>query len=282
MRYDPDDCDRQYNARAAVPEHPAIFARWAKAAAAARAGLSMRAGLAYGGTPRQCVDLYPAARTDAPLLAFIHGGYWRSGAREDFAWIAPPFVERGVSVALIGYDLAPAVTLRTITLQVLRALEWLWRNAPEHGFDSSRIVVGGHSAGGHLAAMSACALWPQWDPDLPTDLVKGVVAVSGLFDLAPLRHASFLSADLNLDEADAFQLSPAWMTPAHGLPVITAVGGLESAGFHAQAALLARQWPRNLRAELPMPGANHMTVLEGLADPGNALFQAALDLLENA
>lgn len=282
MRYTAEFCDREYNARAMIPDHPAIFARWARVAQDVRAHAHARLDLAYGSSPKQSLDVFPAAHADAPLFVFVHGGYWRSLDKSDFSWIAPPFVERGVAVAMLNYDLLPAVSVHTIVLQVLRALEWLWRESETLGFDPSRIVVGGHSAGGHLAAMSACALWPQWDPDLPADLVAGVVSVSGLYDLEPLRHTTFLGPDLALDEAGAFRASPAWMTPATGAPVVTAAGGLESESFKAQSALLAQRWPRNVVADLPMPGRNHLTVVDALADPGNPLFEAALGLCRGA
>lgn len=282
MRYTAEFCDREYNARAMIPDHPAIFARWARVAQDVRAHAHARLDLAYGSSPKQSLDFFPAAHADAPLFVFVHGGYWRSLDKSDFSWIAPPFVERGVAVAMLNYDLLPAVSVHTIVLQVLRALEWLWRESETLGFDPSRIVVGGHSAGGHLAAMSACALWPQWDPDLPADLVAGVVSVSGLYDLEPLRHTTFLGPDLALDEAGAFRASPAWMTPATGAPVVTAAGGLESESFKAQSALLAQRWPRNVVADLPMPGRNHLTVVDALAEPGNPLFEAALGLCRGA
>ena len=282
MRYTAEFCDREYNARAMIPDHPAIFARWARVAQDVRAHAHARLDLAYGSSPKQSLDVFPAAHADAPLFVFVHGGYWRSLDKSDFSWIAPPFVERGVAVAMLNYDLLPAVSVHTIVLQVLRALEWLWRESETLGFDPSRIVVGGHSAGGHLAAMSACALWPQWDPDLPADLVAGVVSVSGLYDLEPLRHTTFLGPDLALDEAGAFRASPAWMTPATGAPVVTAAGGLESESFKAQSALLAQRCPRNVVADLPMPGRNHLTVVDALAEPGNPLFEAALGLCRGA
>ena len=282
MRYTAEFCDREYNARAMIPDHPAIFARWARVAQDVRAHAHARLDLAYGSSPKQSLDVFPAAHADAPLFVFVHGGYWRSLDKSDFSWIAPPFVERGVAVAMLNYDLLPAVSVHTIVLQVLRALEWLWRESETLGFDPSRIVVGGHSAGGHLAAMSACALWPQWDPDLPADLVAGVVSVSGLYDLEPLRHTTFLGPDLALDEAGAFRASPAWMTPATGAPVVTAAGGLESESFKAQSALLAQRWPRNVIADIPMPGRNHLTVVDALAEPGNPLFEAVLGVCRGA
>jgi arylformamidase len=278
MQLTEDFCNREYNARASIPEHPEIFARWAEAGRDVRRRSAGLLDLAFGSSPKERLDLFPASGHGAPLLVFIHGGYWRSLDKSDFSWVAPPFVERGVSVALVNYDLAPAVSVETITLQVVRALEWLWRSAERYGYDPARIHVCGHSAGGHLTAMALCALWPQWDPDLPADLVRSGVAISGLYDLEPVRRASFVNVDLKLDERSALRLSPAWMRPATDAPLVTAVGALESSEFRRQNALIAERWKANHRADVPMPGSNHLTVVDALADPANALFRATLDL----
>ncbi len=273
-----DFCNREYNNRAMIPDFADILARWTDSAQSARRLGASMLDLYYGSHPKENLDLFPAAGHGSPLLVFLHGGYWRSLDKSDFSWVAPPFVERGVSVAVVNYDLAPAVTIETITLQVLRALEWLYRNAERYGFDAHRIHVSGHSAGGHLTAMAMAAMWPEWDPDLPVDLVRGGIAVSGVYDLEPLIQATFLNVDLKLDERRAARLSPAYMPPAGGAALITAVGGLESSEFKRQNALIGERWKANLRVDVPMPGRHHLSVIEGLAEPGNALFEAALAL----
>jgi arylformamidase len=101
MKYTVEFCEREYNARASIPEHPQIFARWAEQSAAVRRLRACVIDLNYGETTGERLDLFPARRDDAPLLVFIHGGYWRSLDKSDFSWIAPPFVNHGVSVALL-------------------------------------------------------------------------------------------------------------------------------------------------------------------------------------
>ncbi len=278
MKYTEAFCNREYNNRALVPDHPAHAERWTKAAEEARRPGTCLLDLPYGGSPNERLDLFPAYRAGGPLLVFIHGGYWRSFSKREFSWVAPAFVDEGVSVALIDYDLAPRVSVDTIVLQVLRSLEWLWRECEHFGYDASRIFVAGHSAGGHLTAMAMCALWPAWDPDLPQDLVKGGVSISGLYDLEPVMHASFLNVDLKLDERSASKLSPAWMPPASNAPLVTCVGALESSEFRRQNALIGQRWKRNLRADVPAPGRNHFTVVDALAEPGHPLFRATLAL----
>jgi len=278
MRYTVEFCEREYNARASIPEHPQIFARWAEQSAAVRRLRACVLDLAYGDTGSERLDLFPASRDGAPLLVYIHGGYWRSLDKSDFAWIAPPFVNHGVSVALLNYGLAPATPMEEIVRQMLRAHAWLYRNGDRLGFDPSRIYLVGHSAGAHLTAMMMAALWPVFGADLPADLVKGGLAVSGIYDLEPLRHAPFIQADLKLTAGRAQLLSPVHMPPATDRPLYTAVGSLESGEFKRQTALIGKAWPGNLVREIPMPGFHHLNVIEELANVASPMFDAALEM----
>lgn len=277
--YSVEFCEREYNARAAIPDHAKIFARWAEHGALTRRLRACLLDLPYGETSAETLDLFPTRHEAAPLLVFIHGGYWRSLDKSDFSWVAPPFVREGIAVAVVNYGLAPHTPLEEIVRQILRALAWLYRNADRFGFDAERIVVSGHSAGGHLTAMAMAAHWPVFGSDLPAALVKGGFAVSGLYDLEPLRYAPFVNVDLQLDAARAATLSPAWLPPATGAPLYTAVGGLESSEFKRQTLLIAERWPDNVVRDVPAPLANHLTVMDELAQPGSALFDAAIALV---
>jgi arylformamidase len=277
--YSIEHCDREYNARASIPEHPRILASWAERGAATRRQRAGLLDLPYGESVAERLDLFPKPREGGPLLVYIHGGYWRSLDKSDFSWIAPPFVDHGVAVAVINYGLAPATSIEEIVRQTLRAMAWLYRKADDLGFDPQRMYVAGHSAGGHLTAMMLAALWSRYAADLPDDLVKGALAVSGVFDLEPLVHAPFVNVDLQLDLERASALSPARMLPATKAPMYTAVGGNESSEFKRQSALLAKRWRQNVVREVPMAGFNHLTVCEELANPASPLFDAALELI---
>src|SRR5271163_248542 len=179
------DYEAEYNNRARVPEHAEIFARWIREAEdyrvetlkAGRAEL----GLSYGDTPRQIIDLFlPEAGENAPLALFIHGGYWRAFDPGSFSHMARGLNGRGVAVALVGYDLCPIVTVADIIEQIRRACIFLWLR-----FDR-RMVVSGHSAGGHLAAAMVGTDWQALYPKAPADLVPAGYAISGVFDLTPL------------------------------------------------------------------------------------------------
>jgi arylformamidase len=183
-----------------------------------------------------------------------------------------------VSVALLNYGLAPGTPMEEIVRQMLRALAWLYRNADRLGFDPNRIYVAGHSAGAHLTAMMMAALWPAYGADLPADLVKGGLAVSGIYDLEPLRHAPFIQTDLKLTARRARLLSPVHLPPATDRALYTAVGALESGEFRRQTALIGRAWPRNLVREISMPGLHHLNVIDELANVASPLFDAALEM----
>jgi arylformamidase len=278
MKFTPEFCEREYNARAAIPEHPQIFARWAEQSAATRRLRACLLDLSYGDTAGERLDLFPARRDGAPLLVFIHGGYWRSLDKSDFSWVAPQFVNHGISVALLNYGLAPKTPIEEIVRQMLRAHAWLYRNGDRLGFDPERICTAGHSAGAHLTAMMMAALWPAYEPDLPAELVKGGLAVSGIYDLEPLVPAQFLRADLRLTVRQARRLSPVHMPPATHRPLYTAVGALESAEFRRQTALIGKAWARVLARFVPMPNCHHLNVIDELASPASMLFDAALEM----
>jgi arylformamidase len=271
---------RLYNNRELVPDHPQYFARWAEHSQRARSIMTSHLDLRYGEMPGETIDLFPARKGDGSCMMFIHGGYWRSLDKKDFSFLAPALVDGGISLAVVNYDLCPRVAMEEIVRQMLRASRWLWLHAEDYGMDQDRLYVSGHSAGGHLTAMLMCAVWPVFDPRLPKDLWKGGLAISGLYDLRPLLEVDWLNADLRLDEAAALQLSPALMSPATRAPLMTAVGGDESSEFLRQNALLGERWRGAFAGDIPMPGKNHFSVVDSLADQASALFQGARKLMK--
>ena len=278
--YPPAFGNEQYNNGLRVPSVGAILARWQQRAADARATLRLRAGVSYGTDPIETFDLFEprGATGPAPVLVFLHGGYWRSLTKAEFSWVAPGFVERGIKVAVVDYGLAPRTPMEAIVRQNLAAVAHLWSNAKSLGIDRTRIAVAGHSAGGHLTAMMLAARWPAWDAMLPADLLHGGVAISGLYDMEPLRHTPYLNADLQLTLDRVAPLSPLYMTPATDAPLITAVGGDESDEFHRHNRELGLAWADVLREDVPLPGADHFSACERFATPGERLFEATVEL----
>lgn len=278
-RHIPEYCEEQYNVRAAIPEHPEIFARWKERSLAARHALPCELDVAYGPGINEKLDIFPAQGQSRALLSFIHGGFWRALDKSDFSFIARPYVERGVTVVIVNYALAPIVTVETIVRQMLAAHAWIYRNCERYGTRRERIYVCGHSAGGHLTAMMLAAVWSAYAGDLPDDLVKGGLAVSGLYDLAPLIDVSF-NNDMRLDARAVKKLSPIRYRPLRSVPLYTSVGGAESAEFRRQNRLIASTWEHCFRRDIPMPGFHHLGVMEQLGEPGSPLCEGALKMMQ--
>jgi arylformamidase len=271
------DYEKEYNNRARVPQYAEIFARWTSDSAAYRAKRQADAtiGERYGSGPRQTIDFFPAKRgSQSPLALFIHGGYWRSLEPSQHSHCAIGPNAQGVDVAVAGYDLCPNVSVAAIIEQIRAACLHLWRKRKQ------RIMVYGHSAGGHLAACMVATDWKTLAPDAPADLVPAAYAISGIFDLTPLLHVS-QNADLRLrDEQEAREVSPLyWRVPA-GRSLEAVVGGEESAEFLRQSRIIAEAWRQGMadtRYE-EVPGANHFDVIEPLMDANSAMTKRVAEL----
>ena len=274
--------DAQYDNRARVPEHAQILERWARASALVRESADCELDLAYGRGAGETLDVFPpTSRSGAPVLVFIHGGYWRALDKRDQSFVAPAFLQAGAMVVVPNYALCPAVSIEHIVLHMVAALAWVHRNAARWGGDARRIVVAGHSAGGQLAAMLLNCDWSRVAPDLPRQLVRRALAISGVFDLEPLRRAPFIAGDLRLTRAAAARLSPARLpAPAEGT-LVAVVGAHESKEFQRQNAGIRRAWGRRVVPVCEaVAGANHFTVLHELVDARSGLHRRALELLD--
>ncbi len=242
---DPKLLEVQYNNRARVPDHPQVLRRWERASLAARAGSVCHLDLPYGPGAGETLDLFPAAGAaaqPAPVLVFIHGGYWRSLDKSQHSFVAPSFNADGAMVVLPNYALCPAVSVEHIALQLTRALAWTCRHAAQFGGDPARIGVLGHSVGGHLAAMMLSCRWKEVATDLPAGLVAGALSISGVFDLEPLRRTPSLQADLRLTPAAVRRLSPAFFPRPKGGRLYATVGAEESDEFLRQNLLIRDVW----------------------------------------
>jgi arylformamidase len=272
--------DRMYNNRELVPQYAAFFERWAGESARARAEVPCKLDLAYGKGTRETLDVFPASHAGAPVLVFVHGGYWRALSKEGHSFVAPAFTRHGACVVMPNYTLAPDVTVPQITLQIAQALAWTWHNVERFGGDRKRIIVVGHSAGGQLASMMLNCLWQQLDPALPRDLVASALAISGLHDLEPIMRTPHLQATLQLTPEQVAQASPSRLpAPRHGT-LYAVTGGDESEEYHRQNRLIQEAWgTRRVPVCEVLPGLNHFSVLDALVEPSHRLHQLALDLL---
>jgi arylformamidase len=234
----------------------------------------------YGIHPRERLDIYPTEDDFAPLVVFIHGGYWRSRSKDQFAWLAPTFTDRGVNFAALNYPLAPEARLGDIVASCRKAIHWLLSYPSGLRFDPTRVHVVGHSAGAHLAAMMLATDWPRHA--LPEGTIRSATCISGLYDLEPLRFVRHLR-DLRIDAAEAAALSPAGLKPPAGGRLVAAVGGEETAEFHRHTAELAKAWKRTgLRVATPaIPGRYHFDALDALTEPRAALHKAAMQAIRS-
>jgi len=263
--------DAAYDNRAAKPDLDTVKADWDARGARIRAQHPEHLDRAYGANPRERLDLFLAARPDAPTFAFIHGGYWQfaNSDKENYQFIAEGLLPRGINLAMIEYTLAPAAPMDRIVAEVRRAIEWLAERLGDFGADPTRLYIGGHSAGGHLTAMA-----------MPLRAVRGGLAISGLYDLEPIR-LNYLNEKLGLDQAEAERNSPLLHMPPMAGELIVAYGSRELPELCRQSVDYAQAWvERGLAGHLlPVDGADHFTVLEELARPDGALVEALVDLV---
>ena len=280
---DPAWLDSMYNNRALVPDYVTYFERWVQTSKAVRSNQPCTLDVTYGNSGGEKLDIFPVHAKNAPVVVFIHGGYWRSLDKSDHSFVAPAFTKQGTCVVVVNYDLCPAVTIPEITLQMVRALAWTYRNIAQHGGNPNRITVIGHSAGGHLAAMMLACVWKACASDLPVDLVKNALSISGLYDLEPLRHAPNVKDSLKLTPAQVRKASPALLPAPRKGTLYTLAGGVESAEFLRHNQLIRQAWgKKTVPVCEELPGLNHFSVLDALVDPAHHLHHLAQQLVATA
>ena len=280
--YDAQALYAQYNNRGMVPDFEDYNADFARRSEAVRASdWDKTLDIAYGAHAAQQIDLFLPGTKNPPLHVFIHGGYWQWNDRKPFAFVAEQLVPAGAAVATVGYPLCPSIGFRELCDSVRAAIAHLWRHAADNGYDQDRIHVSGHSAGGHLTALMAATDWPAFGDDLPIDLIKTAIPISGIFDLEPIRHTP-IGDPLDLDDAAVLALSPL-LLPAPGKgPMTITVGGDESAEFHRQADTY-RDHLRDHGVSagvLDIAGKHHFSVVAELAVADSPLLKQALEMME--
>lgn len=280
--YDRRELDSQYNNRRRFPDYDDHFGRWREWSAQTRRDLPGLLDKAYGKGPSETLDIFPAGRPDAPIHLFIHGGYWQSLDKADFSYVARGMVEHGVTSVVMNYGLAPDFGMDEIVRQTRAAIAWIWRNAESFGGDPKRLYVSGHSAGGHLAAMLLATDWPTAFSGLPADPVKGICAISGIYDLEPIRLC-YVNDVLGMDEQTAERNSPTNLSYPVAAPLLIVVGALESDEYRRQTQAMADCWEGlgHPLTTIIAPGLDHFSIIDQLFDPSSELVKEQIRHMEN-
>ena len=279
LDYDQVALDRAYDQAAWASNMQEVLARLAAASEAARARLGEPQRFAYGPTAIERLDVYSAAAPSAPVMVFLHGGAWRGGEARSQAFAAETFVGAGAHWVVPDFATVMDVGLDGMVAQVRRAVAWVARHAAQFGGDPDRVYVGGHSSGGHLAANVLVTDWAK-EFDLPPDVVKGGLCVSGMYELRPVR-LSARSSYVPFDDRIEHELSPMRHLERVACPVTVAHAERDSPEFRRQSqefadALAARG---RLRRRVVAPGMNHFEILETLASSDGLLGGEALALM---
>jgi arylformamidase len=271
------DLDRQYDARAAAADGQKHRDFLTRESARVRAAFECRLDVPYGPSADEILDVFPAQAAGSPVVFFIHGGYWRSSSQRDLDLFAATFVPAGAAYVSVNYALAPGASIDEIVRQCRAGLAWTYRNAATFNGDPERIFINGRSAGGHLVGMMLAGGWHA-DRSLPADLIKGATAVSGLFDLEPVRLSS-VNTWARLDRDSAWRNSPVHHVPGTGCPLLLAWGSEETAEFKRQSDLYAVAWrSRGYPCRtLELAGKHHFATMPDLMDTASPLTRAVFE-----
>jgi len=271
------DYEAEYNDQARVQEYLVSLERREMLAMAYRLAGETMLNQAYGSRERHRYDLFRAADEDAPVVVYIHGGYWQRGDRRDCSFVARELNANGITVAIPSYSLCPEVSVMEIGDEIQRCLAVLWKHTRK------RPTVVGHSAGGHLAAEMMARDWTGF-PGVPADLVRTAYTMSGVFDLTPLIDTS-LNRALGLTAGTARAASPLFRPPPpKGRRFVAAVGSEESEELVSQSRRITANWRGvgiDARCEI-VTGANHFTIIEELIIPGSPTLSQFVMLAREA
>lgn len=266
---DKDTLNRSYNNSLAVPESKEMFNQWVKESQEFRASHAQFLDVPYGPSPREKLDIFVAA-PNAPTLVFIHGGFWQMRSKDDFAFIAKPFVKAGINVVMVGYPLAPDASMAQIVAAAKGSIDYVQKHVQDWQGDPHRVVVSGWSSGGHLAVEV-----------MDNPIVSAVVPLSGIYDLEPLV-GSYIDKKLKLTQSEVKQYSPINDLPPKVLPIYVFSGGAELSEMRRQSfdygTKLAKLKQPGSYKELP--NKNHYTILADMINPKGEIYSTLVHLLQ--
>lgn len=266
--------EKGYNIRLLVDDFEDLIESWVRRSELFRQGANCDLDLSYGDGEKDKLDIFRCGHLNAPLFVFVHGGYWQRGDKSIYSYVAESFVNAGIDVALIGYQLCPEASMTNIVDNIRQALIWLWHNAKSQAISQNRINFSGHSAGGHITAMLLTTDWQAFDHSVPTDIIKAAIPLSGLYQLDPIRKTTIGGA-LRLDDKESHALSPQFLKPHTNTPILVALGGGETDAFHWQTNEFVKEW-QHYQPQIEYfaePDADHMGLVERLANSDSEIFQ---------
>jgi len=264
-----------FNPRVTFPNHTEYMRTRAETNARVLEKLERLPDFRYGPNPNETLDIYPSKGGLSPVLIYIHGGYWRAGYKEDWAFVAEPLVEFGATVVVLNYDLCPEVSLDELVSEIRRAIIWIYQNIKQYGGDPDKMYISGSSAGGHLCAMMVAQNWSKHGA--PLDLLKGATLITGIYDIHPVMDIS-VNADIKLDKYSAQRNSPMFLPPLITGPILAVVGGKESEGWKQQThdyVSMCRQNEITCNF-LELPNEDHFSLGSILGDRDSPLVQTTL------
>ena len=277
-QYDQAALDRQYNNRLHVPDFATHLEKWEMLSRQTEKEFPVIKNIPYGKLQREQLDIYPSPQSFSKTLIFIHGGYWHKWDKDSFQFIAKSFNHYGITTVLINYPLAPDASIDQISASCRDAVCWLCKNISAYNGDPNQLYVAGHSAGGHVATMLLTTDWKHFN--LVTDVIKGVCAISGLFNLTPIQ-LSDINKVLNMDTEMALRNSPVHLLPATQCPLLIVVGANETNEFLNQSKEIYTRWKQNIPMEImQIEGLNHFSIVETILDVESCLHQAMLRMMK--
>ena len=265
--------EKGYNVRLLVDDFDALIEKWSTWSEDFRANVDSSLDCQYGNGEKDKLDIFRSGKPNAPLFIFVHGGYWQRGDKSIYSFVADSFVNSGIDVALIGYQLCPGASMTNIVDKIREAIVWIWNNADDYSISKHRINVSGHSAGGHITGMILATNWLTISNDLPKDIVKTGIPISGLYQLDPIRETTIADA-LGLNDEESLALSPHFYQPQTEAPILGTLGGGETPEFHWQTNKFLERW-KNFKAPLDYfaePDVDHFGVVERLANSESQIF----------
>lgn len=275
--YTQNELDNQYNNRLHVPDFATYLHRWEELNKQVQNKYDVVKNITYGDLSRESLDVFSSSMPNSKTLVFIHGGYWQRFDKSDFHFIASAFNQYDVTTVFINYPLAPDAAMDEIVASCRKAMLWLHQNIASLNGDPDKLHVVGHSAGANLATM---LMEKEWVKNNVADFIKGVCALSGIFNLEPVRLSN-INAVLNMSKEMVLENSPVLLTPAGTCPLVLCVGEDETTEFKCQTMELYNKWKNknNFISLLQLPNINHFSIVETLLNKHSPLHLAMCKLM---